>query len=113
MTGMDVLLNRLDQLETKVDQHEVKLINQQIEIDQLKQKNSELLEEKNHQSILAGFLPRSCFEVKAKNPSSQSGVYSIDPNGQLGDQPIQVYCDMKTRNIVGLFRISKQSITKY
>ena len=82
-----------------------------MEINQLKKKNSEL-EEKNHQLILAGairkdgvasrdFLPRSCFEIKATNPSAQSANYSIDPDGQIGaDQPIQVYCDMTTRNSV-------------
>ncbi len=95
MIDIGALLNRLDQLEAKIDQHEVKIKSQQIEIDQLKKKNSELLAEKNHQPILA----RSCFEVRAKNPSAPSGVYSIDPDGQIGgDQPIQVYCDMTTRN---------------
>ena len=129
---MDALLSRLDHLEAKVEQqeikvaeleakaaeheamaslvkrHELKINIQQIEIDQLKKKNSDL-EEKNHQLILAGakgddvsninFLPRSCFEIKATNPSAKSGVYSIDPNGRIGGDPtIQVYCDMTTRN---------------
>ena len=59
----------------------------------------ELGKENNQQPILTRFLPRSCFEVKAKNPSAESGVYSIDPDGQIsGSQPIQVYCDMTTRN---------------
>jgi len=112
---MSILLSRLDQLETKVvklDEHELKIKSLQIEVDQLKKKNSQL-EEKN-QMILAGgtekpsinddaasrdFLPRSCYEVKATNPSAQSGNYSIDPDGQIGgDSPIEVYCDMTTRN---------------
>jgi len=117
MFHIDALLNRLDQLEAKNEQHEAKLVehelkinNQQIEIDQLKKKNFDL-EEKNNQLILAkndhvtsrDFLPRSCFELKATNPSAQSGVYSIDPDGQIGaDQPIQVYCDMTTRIIVSI-----------
>ena len=119
MFDIDVLLNRLDKLEAKNEQHEVKVVgleakleehelkinSQQIEIDELKKKNFDL-EEKNNQLILAkngdvtsrDFLPRSCFELKATNPSAQSGVYSIDPDGQIGaDQPIQVYCDMTTR----------------
>ena len=114
MIDVSVLLNRLDQLEAKVEQHDVivaehelKINSQQMEINQLKKKNSEL-EEKNHQLILAGairkdgvasrdFLPRSCFEIKATNPSAQSANYSIDPDGQIGaDEPIQVYCDMTT-----------------
>jgi len=105
---MDTLLSRLDQL----DQHELKINNLQIEIDQLKKKNIQL--EEQNQMALAGaaeknsikddvtsrdFLPRSCFEIKATNPSAQSGEYSIDPDGQIdGDSPIQVYCDMTTRN---------------
>jgi len=132
---IDVLLNRLDQLEAKNEQHEVKVAgleakaaeqevkvvglevkveehelkinSQQEEIDQLNKKNNDL-EEKNHQLILASakeddvasrdFLPRSCFELKATNPNAQSGVYSIDPDGQIGGDPsIQVYCDMTTR----------------
>ena len=127
MFDIDVLLNRLDQLEakneehevkvakleakvaehdTKMAEHELKINNQQIEIDQLKKKNSDL-EDRNNQLILAkegdvtsrDFLPRSCFEIKAINPNAQSEVYSIDPDGQIGaDQPIQVYCDMTTRN---------------
>ena len=137
MFDIDVLLNRLDQLEAKVaeqdakaaeqavkvegleakvaeheamvslvNQHEVKINSQQEEIDQLKKKNLELIEEKKNQLVQAGddvisrdFLPRSCFEIKSTNPSAQSGVYSIDPDGQIGADPsIQVYCDMATRN---------------
>jgi len=81
-----------------------------MEIDQLKKKNSEL-EEKNHRLILAraiekddvasrDFFPRSCFEIKATNPTAQSRVYSIDPDGHIGaDEPILVYCDMTTGNL--------------
>ena len=123
---MGVLLNRLDQLEAKVQQHDAKVAenaaivaehelkinsHQQMEIDQLKKKNSDL-EEKNHQLTLASaikkddvasrdFLPRSCFEIKATNPIAQSRVYSIDPDGQIGaDEPIFVYCDMTTGNSI-------------
>jgi len=43
------------------------------------------------------FLPRSCSEIKATNPSAQSGLYFIDPDGQInGDDPVQAYCDMDT-----------------
>jgi len=116
MFDIDVLLNRLDQMEAKVaehenmvslvNQHELKINRQQEEIDQLKKKNEESVEEKNDQLVQIGngvtsrdSLPRSCFEIKATNPNAQSGVYVIDPNGQIGGDPsIQVYCDMATRN---------------
>ena len=124
MIDVSALLNRIDkleaknerhevkvaELETKVAEHELKINSQQIEIDQLKQKNSDL-EESNHQLILVAakegdvtsrdFLPRSCFEIKSTNPSAQSGVYVIDPDGQInGDPSIQVYCDMTTRDSI-------------
>jgi len=123
---MSILLSRLEQLEAKVvkvdqleakvakvDQHELKINTLQIEIDQLKKKNLQL--EEQNQKVLAAaaekpsinddknrdFLPRSCYEIKATNPTAQSGEYSIDPDGQIGgDSPIQVYCDMTTRNIL-------------
>lgn len=45
------------------------------------------------------FLPRSCYELKASNPEAQSGLYFIDPDGQInGDDPIEAYCDMTTSN---------------
>ncbi len=118
MSDFDLLLNRLHQLEAKVEQqeakvaeheamkslvnqHELKINIQQTEIDQLKKKNSDL-EEKliltGDDVIIRDFLPRSCFEIKATNPNAQSGVYFIDPDGQIGaDQPIEVHCDMVTR----------------
>jgi len=129
---MSILLSRLEQLEAKVakvdqleakvakvDQHELKINTLQIEIDQLKKKNLQL--EEQNQLVLSGaveklsinddissrdFLPRSCYEIKATNPTAQSGEYTIDPDGQIGgDSPIQVYCDMATRN--SLFSIFK------
>jgi len=126
MIDMSILLSRLDQLEAKVfkvdqleakvaklDQHELKINSLQVEIDQLKEKNSKL--EEQNQLVLAAaaaekpfisddvasrdFLPRSCYELKETNPSAQSGNYSIDPDGQIGgDSPILVYCDMATGN---------------
>ena len=100
------LETKVAEQELKINSHEMKINSQQEEIDQLKKTNSELIEEKKTQLIQAGddvvsrdFLPRSCFELKATNPTAQSGVYSIDPDGQIGADPsIQVYCDMTTRN---------------
>jgi len=89
-----------------------------VEVGQLKKKNVELehklesilttpvdnvgdhLRKQNAAVISANnrdFLPRSCYELKATNPSAQSGFYFIDPDGQInGDDPVQAHCDMDT-----------------
>jgi hypothetical protein len=39
----------------------------------------------------------SCYAIKQANPSAVSSIYTIDPDGELGNQePFQVYCDMTT-----------------
>jgi len=111
MFGIDVLPNRLDQLEAKVLKiggvHGMEINSQKEEIlAQLKNTNAELIQNhKNKQLIQVGndvnirdFMPRSCFELKATNPAAQSGNYFIDPDGQIdAEPPILVYCDMTTR----------------
>ena len=111
----------IGQLKLKVTEHqiemnqlELKVNEQQVEIDQLKKKNVEFeskLESISSTQLSNGnrnvkavasasvrdFLPRSCYELKATNPSAQSGLYFIDPDGQInGDDPVQAYCDMDT-----------------
>lgn len=71
----------------------------------LYKKNNQLIlidgDKENVEGSLGSSLARSCFEIKATNPSSQSGVYYIDPDGQIGrDPPIKVNCDMATRNSI-------------
>jgi len=45
------------------------------------------------------YMPRSCYEIKASNPNATTGLYFIDPDGQInGDGAIQVHCDMATSN---------------
>lgn len=41
------------------------------------------------------FHPIDCVEIHEKNPSSQSGVYSIWPPSRVIKSPISVYCDME------------------
>jgi uncharacterized coiled-coil protein SlyX len=41
--------------------------------------------------------PRTCKEIHSNDPSSPSGMYWIDPDGQgVGDDSIYVHCDMTT-----------------
>ena len=45
-------------------------------------------------------MPRTCQEARAADPSLNSGMYWIDPDGQgVGDDPIYVYCDMAKGNL--------------
>ncbi len=42
-------------------------------------------------------MPRTCREAHLADPSLTSGMHWIDPDGQaVGDDPIYVYCDMKS-----------------
>jgi hypothetical protein len=41
-------------------------------------------------------IAHSCQEIKANNPSSEDGVYQIDPDGEGGNEPFDAYCDMTT-----------------
>ena len=108
---------RLDQLELEVNQLMKNNVEIKVEVGQLKKKNVELEQKlesilttpvdkgnharKQNSAVISGsgrdFLPRSCYELKATNPSAQSGLYFIDPDGQInGDDPVQAYCDMDT-----------------
>jgi len=122
---LELKASRVDQLENTVRNQQIemgqlklKVNDQQTEIDQLKKKNVELEDQLEHISSsyqtqlsndnkndVAGsgrdFLPRSCYEIKATNPSAQSGLYFIDPDGQInGDDPVQAYCDMDTSKFI-------------
>jgi hypothetical protein len=55
----------------------------------------ETLKSENGQQRAAIY--RTCEEIRRLDPSSQSGTYSIDPDGDgSGDPPITVYCNMTT-----------------
>ena len=46
-------------------------------------------------------IPRTCKELRAADPSISSGMHWIDPDGQgVGDNPIYVYCDMTSGEIL-------------
>lgn len=41
--------------------------------------------------------PKTCLEALAADPSLESGMFFIDPDGHgMGDEPIYVYCNMTT-----------------
>lgn len=53
----------------------------------------------SHQAALAGNSPvaRTCHELMTSNPTLESGMYYIDPDGwNAGDPSISVYCDKTT-----------------
>ena len=46
-------------------------------------------------------MPRSCAEARSADPTLQSDNYYVDPDGtNVGDEPIYVYCDMSTGNMI-------------
>jgi hypothetical protein len=40
--------------------------------------------------------PASCAQLHALDPAANSGVYTIDPDGEGGTAPFQAHCDMVT-----------------
>lgn len=47
-------------------------------------------------AITSAAVKKSCLEIKGADAGSADGIYSIDPDGNGGNSPIQVYCDMTT-----------------
>ena len=61
-----------------------------------------------HQTqVLIGNL--SCSHIKAAHPEAPSGNYTIDPDGESGEDLFVVYCDMEDKNAVGVTVISHDS----
>ena len=52
---------------------------------------------------------RSCSDIKAQNPQATSGSYVIDPDGDGGNEPFTVFCDMPDKNGVGVTVIGHDS----
>ena len=47
--------------------------------------------------VTTAAVPRTCREARSGDPTLNSGMYWIDPDGQgVGDGPIYVYCDMNS-----------------
>ena len=62
---------------------------------------------------LIGHLPSvvglSCSYLKKGDPTTESGNYNIDPDGEGDLEPFSVYCDMTNKNGVGVTVISHDS----
>ena len=52
---------------------------------------------------------RSCSDIKAQNPRATSGSYVIDPDGDGGNEPFTVFCDMADKNGVGVTVVGHDS----
>ena len=59
--------------------------------------------------VLSLVKPKSCSEIKSKQPGSSSGNYMIDPDGEGGVTSFSVYCDMNDKGGVGVTVISHDS----
>lgn len=107
-----LLLSRLDGMEAKLVDQELRLANAANEIVWLKQQISRLesivpLLAKAAAVAVApvNFSPRSCQEALDSGlpEYKDSGMYWIDPDGLgIGDGSIYVYCDMTTGQIIKL-----------
>ena len=52
-----------------------------------------------HSSVIRNTVgdPKTCLEALTTDPSLESGIFRIDPDGPgRGDDPIYVYCNMST-----------------
>ena len=94
------------QMEEKVTQLETKLKEQETVLTYLLQatklptsatESKSIFNETAIGSTERSGTPRTCRELRASDPSLSSGMHWIDPDGQgVGDDPINVYCDMTT-----------------
>ena len=62
-----------------------------------------------HQEISKAYVLRTCEDIRAADPTTESGYYFIDPDGQVsGNDPIYVFCDMATGTII--LHVSSHSV---
>ena len=104
-------------LEIKNRQLEEKVIRLESKVQKLE--SSVVVLQENRKSIdpLTGrsAIPRTCREARLADPSLDSGMHWIDPDGQgVGDDPIYVHCDMTTGTIpVHWENVLKQLFVSY
>ena len=54
-------------------------------------------------------LAKSCSDLKRLDSTAENGTYVIDPDGEGGEPPFNVTCDMTDKNGVGVTVISHDS----
>jgi hypothetical protein len=87
------------QLKDKNQQLEEKVIRLEFRVQQLELSVIALQEIRKSIDPLTGrsAIPRTCREARLADPSLNSSMYWINPDGQgVGDDPIYVHCDMTT-----------------
>jgi hypothetical protein len=45
--------------------------------------------------VAGGCDPKSCLELKQKEPNTPSGIYTVDPDGENPGESFEVYCEME------------------
>jgi hypothetical protein len=97
-------------LKTKVELLETKVAEQAFLLKECKMSSDKKYENKipldyNREKVGYSLLPvrkqyqtpKTCLEALTADPSLESGMYFIDPDGHgMGDEPIYVYCNMTT-----------------
>lgn len=84
-----MLIAKVAQLDSRV-----KELEQQMKVVQPNDKSTVL---NDQPTVRANQIYRTCHELRSTDPTLASGVYKIDPDGEnIGDNPIDVYCDMST-----------------
>ncbi|CAB4014094.1 Hypothetical predicted protein [Paramuricea clavata] len=97
--------------DNKINIHENKLESQEKKIES--QGNMIRKLEKQYQDIVKLIdrlhSPTSCSALLIKHPSTRSGMYYINPKGLSSPPLVQVYCDMTSKNRVGVTVIGHDS----
>jgi hypothetical protein len=99
------------QLEKKVQKQETILTSLLLQSGQPKPQTESEIVSNNRQNLIQSIaksaaMPRTCRELWMANPSLQSGMHWIDPDGQgVGDNPIYVYCDMTSGKMDSKFNL--------
>ncbi len=107
---------KFHQLKDKNQQLEEKVIRLESKVQQLESANALRGNIKSVDSLTGrSAISRTCREARLADPSLDSGMHWIDPDGQgVGDYPIYVHCDMTTGTIpVHWGNVLKQLFVSY